>query len=408
MDAPHLGPFSRHLARLCLSLTLAWASGLALAGPSTPTAPLPQGADPGNVTISGISSGAGMALQYAIAHSASVKGVATIAGPSWGCARGYVTQAINQCMCGVNRPLPDALPLAQSLAKSGDIDKPLASGRPQKLAAAFVFHSPLDATVVASTGEASADFLQRFIGTPPVVDRGHTTNDSDEAGHGILSPQGADACRLAPATDKTFVRRCGDEDNALDLFKALYPAVTFDATRRTDNVADADLVPFDQKPFVDAVLQQGDYIAPDGLLYYFYPTRSARRARLDMADQGLVYSPPACRVAGARCGLHVALHGCKQDVKTFARTTGYVHWAELYRVVVVFPAVNQGGSPVSESCAAGPVSSMADYAWYQPNPNGCWDWWGYLDGTERTRYLTKRGPQMQVLERIVQHMTTSP
>jgi poly(3-hydroxybutyrate) depolymerase len=367
---------------------------------------LPHGADAANITISGISSGAGMAVQYAVAHSASVKGVASIAGPSWACAQGYVTKAVNDCMCGRNTPLPDAEPLAHRLASSGDID-PLQGGKPAALDEAFVFHSAKDVIVVPSTGEASIKFLKAFTGKAPKVDHGNVGDGSNQAAHGILAPQGADSCQ-ATSSDHTYVRHCGEEDNARDLFKALFPSVVFDPSKRTDSIPEGDIQPFDQRPFVNAVVKQGDYIAADDLRFYLFPTRTERRKHLDMADHGYYYVPPSCRAAGAKCGVHLALHGCKQDVLEFARTTGYAHWAELYRVIVVYPAIKQGTNPVSESCSAGALSAIADYAWYQPNPNGCWDWWGYLDGSERTRYLSKRAPQMQVLERIVEAVTQQP
>jgi len=386
----------RLIAGLCTLLTAAHTSL------AQPLSPLPRGAHIEQVTVSGISSGAAMALQYAVAHSASVNGVAAIAGPSWGCAKGFVSTAINDCMCG-RQAVPSALPLAQELARSGAID-PLANGRPQALSRGFIFHSPLDATVVASTGQASATFLASFIGTPPVVDNGNSSDDSDHAGHGIISPGGTDRCEAGPK-DHSYVRQCGQEDNARDLFHALFPEVSQDRSLRRTTVSAADIQPFDQRPFVRAVTRSGEYIAPDALALFFYPVRSERRQRLDMAATGYFHVPPSCRQAGARCGLHIAFHGCKQQVREFALTTGYVNWAELHKQIILFPAIDQGSSPVSESCSSGALNKVVDTAWYQPNPNGCWDWWGYLDGTERTRYLTRNSPQMRVVEQMVKAIT---
>lgn len=400
MRLPELPPALRHMPTALLSLALLTGGLEARA-----EAPLPTGADPARVSISGISSGAAMAVQYAVAHSSQVAGVGSIAGPSWGCAQGRVSLAINACMCG-KQPLADALPMARKFAANGEID-PLAGERPQRLSRGFIFHSAGDATVVASTGEASVRFLQQFIGQPPVVDRGNPADGSDRAAHGILSPKGRDNC-TATGEQATFVRHCGEEDNARDLFRALYPDVPFDPARRTEAPAEADFQPFSQQPFIDAVLATSPYIAPDELWLYMWPVRTARRDRLDLAAQGVAYVPPSCRAAGARCGVHVALHGCRQDVKVFARTTGFARWADLYRLIIVYPAIAQGSSPVSESCGSAPVSSWADSAWIQPNPNGCWDWWGYLDGGDRTRHLTRRAPQMQAIEGMVKAVTATP
>src|SRR3954471_1309520 len=47
---------------------------------------LRRGGDPHQVSISGLSSGGAMALQYAVAHSSSIIGVGSVAGPAWDCA----------------------------------------------------------------------------------------------------------------------------------------------------------------------------------------------------------------------------------------------------------------------------------------------------------------------------------
>lgn len=354
----------RHPLRLFAGLCTLFAA--VLASQAQATSPLPRGAQIDQVTVSGISSGAAMALQYAVAHSASVNGVAAIAGPSWACAKGFVSTAINDCMCG-RQPVPSALPLARELARSGAID-PLVNGRPQALNRGFIFHSPLDATVVASTGQASANFLASFIGAPPVVDNGNAGDGSNRAGHGIISPGGSDRCEAGPK-DRSFVRQCGQDDNARDLFHALFPGVAQDPAKRLAQVSATDIQAFDQRPFIREVTRSGEYIAPDTLAFFFYPTRSERRQRLDLA------------------------------------TTGYVHWAEQHKQIILFPAIDQGGSPVSEACSSGAVNKVVDSAWYQPNPNGCWDWWGYLDGAERTRHLTRNGLQMRVIEQMVKAIT---
>jgi hypothetical protein len=48
-------------------------------------------------------------------------------------------------------------------------------------------------------------------------------------------------------------------------------------------------------------------------------------------------------------------------------------------------------------------------SWYfEPNPNGCWDWWGYLDTYSRKDRYTKDGPQIRLIERIITEVTASP
>lgn len=365
---------------------------------------LARAANGRDVSLSGVSSGAAMAVQYAVAHSASVVGVGSIAGPGWGCADGRVSQAINDCMCG-RQPLASTVDAARTLAAKGDIDR-LASGRPQALKRSYVFHSAADATVVEQSGQASIDFLSAFIGQAPVIDRGQDADGSKQAGHGILSPDGADSCR-ADGSETSYVRRCGAADNAGSLFHALYgEGASFAAGQRVSSIAADDIWPFDQQRLIDEVKRGGSTVASDSLLFYFFPYTSSRRDNFDLATTGWLYVPPSCRPAGSGCRVHVALHGCKQDPRTFAATAGYNNWAEHYKVIVVYPAVKPDVPIAEEVCRMAPIEALANLSWVEPNPNGCWDWWGYLDtGVPEKRYLTKAAPQMQVIERIIAELT---
>lgn len=360
---------------------------------------LKRGGNGKEVSISGVSSGAAMAVQYAVAHSRSIAGVGAIAGPGWGCADGSFAQALNDCMCG-RQPLASRVEAARKLAASGAIDK-LVADRPQALQRAYVFHSAADATVVGPSGKAGIDFLAAFMGKPPLADWGAAADDSDHAGHGIVSPDGNDACRLN-GKETSYVRRCKQADNAGKLLHALYGQGAFDAGKRAGPVPDSEVWQFDQRPFISQVKAGTGNIASDDW-YFGWPYSTARRQNLDLADTGYLYVPPACRAAASNCRVHVALHGCKQDAREFAIKAGYNNWAQHYRVIVVYPAVKPG-APVSEAaCQMPPANAFADLMTAKPNPNGCWDWWGYLDGwgASKNRYLTKKSPQMQVLERMI-------
>lgn len=365
---------------------------------------LERGASARDLGISGVSSGAAMALQYAVAHSAAVAGVGAIAGPGWGCADGRVSQAINDCMCA-RRAVAPKLAAARALAGGGAAIDSLVAGKPQALRQAYVFHSRDDRTVAEPAGTASVDFLAGFIGRPPVVDRGNAGDGSDRAGHGIISPDGSDACS-ADGAQATYVRRCGAADNAGKLLLTLYgQGAAYDASKRAAVSAVGELWQFDQQRLIDAVRKDGATIASDRLWLGLWPYKSSRRKSFDMAATGYLYVPPSCRQAAGNCRIHVALHGCKQDAKTFAATAGYNNWAEHYKVIVVYPALKPDAPLAGEVCGMEAVSAIADGAWAEPNPNGCWDWWGYLDTGVDNRYLTKQGPQLQVIERVIAELT---
>jgi poly(3-hydroxybutyrate) depolymerase len=104
------------------------------------------------------------------------------------------------------------------------------------------------------------------------------------------------------------------------------------------------------------------------------------------ADNGYLYVPEACK-SGAQCRLHVAFHGCKQGGDNdppfgniFARFAGYNEWAKNNRMVVLYPQV------------------QAENYW-PINPQGCWDWWGFLYTGDD--YATLRGKQIKAVAQMI-------
>jgi poly(3-hydroxybutyrate) depolymerase len=76
--------------------------------------------------MAGLSSGGAMAVQYHVAHSASVAGAGAIAGVPYYCAQGSLWSALNQCMTpGTWSSVPGASQLkvqSELLEKTGRID----------------------------------------------------------------------------------------------------------------------------------------------------------------------------------------------------------------------------------------------------------------------------------------------
>jgi hypothetical protein len=104
------------------------------------------------------------------------------------------------------------------------------------------------------------------------------------------------------------------------------------------------------------------------------------------ADNGYVYVPESCK-SGAACRLHVAFHGCKQGGDNdhpygdiFARFAGYNEWAKNNRIVILYPQV------------------QAENYW-PINPQGCWDWWGFLYTGDD--YATLSGKQIKAVAQMI-------
>lgn len=377
-------------------------------------------ADRNGLTLSGVSSGAAMAVQYAVAHSATVAGVGSIAGPGWGCAQGSVQTAIDTCMCGRGE-LSSMHATARKLAQNpnGGLDRlepdPTQAARllPRSLRRSYVFHSRADETMTAAPQEQAIEFLRAYTGQEPVVDRGTPADKSDRAGHGILSPDGSDSCASSQA-DKTYIRNCDRHDNVASLFRALYGAPPDDISAQQPVQTDKGIIAFRQTPFIDAVAatRPAIQLAPDGIMPFW--RFSARRQKFDLADTGYLFVPEQCRRANVNCKVHVALHGCKQNAEYFARHAGYNRWAQRYNVIVVYPAIG-AYQPAAASTGSLCHKSQAWQSWgwslfaaYAPkvNYNGCWDWWGYLDDTaDRGRYLTQRSPQIRFIKLLVDALT---
>ena len=85
----------------------------------------------------------------------------------------------------------------------------------------------------------------------------------------------------------------------------------------------------------------------------FFTTREA----ISLSRVGYIYVPHTC--AAEPCRLHVAFHGCKQDLESvhddFIRDAGYNQWAASNSIVVLYPQATGSAA----------------------NPNRCWDFWGY-------------------------------
>ena len=125
----------------------------------------------GESSVSGISSGAFMAVQFGTAWSSVIKGVGVIAGGPYWCAKADADDFINgftlpimtatgSCMKGPPPDLDIFTAKADAKAASGEID-PLQNLRGQKV---YLFHGTNDAVVVKPVTDAAADFYRHYLG----------------------------------------------------------------------------------------------------------------------------------------------------------------------------------------------------------------------------------------------------
>jgi poly(3-hydroxybutyrate) depolymerase len=292
------------------------------AGPDAPADRATFNIDRSRISVSGISSGAYMAGQLHVAHSATFQRAALLAGGPYFCAEGSLQKALGPCIQGGDTGLDALVSHAAEMANSGQIDalENLADDR------VWLFHGVQDVRVSKDVVTAAIALYERIADGIETV-----FVDDVDVTHGMPTIDKGVPCGESKAP---FLNACG-YDAAGALLAALHAPL---ASRTT---ASGELREIDQPGFEEAGLLQKAYL----------------------------YVPASC-ATGENCGVHVAFHGCQQSAEfigdTFVRDAGYNEWAESNRLLVLYP-----------QAASSKVAPM--------NPLGCWDWWGYTGANYATK-----------------------
>ncbi|CDG85840.1 extracellular catalytic domain type 2 short-chain-length polyhydroxyalkanoate depolymerase [Janthinobacterium agaricidamnosum] len=334
---------------------------IALASHAANPAALPAyQADISQTSVSGLSSGAFMAAQFAVAYSGTVIGAGIVAGgpfycagaPSIGYYTPYLINAMTTCMDPASKNLPPPVPsvlwsAAQNFERSGDID-PTSNIKQQKV---YIFSGSKDETVITQVVNQTKAFYQ-LAGTPDSQIR-YVTNVA--AGHAILTDSSQDkACAV---TKSPYINDC-DFVQARDILQQIYAPLNPPATKLSGKI-----IAFNQSSFVRSTLSS-------------------------MSHTAYAYIPQACN--SQSCKVHVAFHGCQQGAETigdhFYARTGYNQVADTNNIIVLYPQANP--SP------------------YVPyNPNGCWDFWGYTSANAlMPNFYTKTSVQMAAVKAMLDRL----
>lgn len=332
----------------------------------------PYNAEIGESSISGISSGAFMAVQFGTAWSSIIKGVGIVAGGPFYCAQasaadiwnGYslpVAIATGPCMTG---PAPDLhffVDKADEKAASRDID-PTSDLSHQKI---YLFHGFNDTVVAKPVTDAAAEFYRHYIGQAGSGNLFYQTTVG--AGHSqvVLKAQQANGLNACMVNQSPYINQC-NYDQAGIILQHIYGAL---------NPPNSGKLSGTIKSFA-----QAKYTDPD------------EPGALGMGDIGYVFVPKDCEPEqGAACRVHIALHGCKQDVgeigTLYVDDAGYNAWADTNRIIVLYPQT-----------AARPLPEFPSF-----NPQACWDWWSYV--THDDSYVTKSGRQIKAIKLMLDALT---
>ncbi len=340
-------------------ISLRLAALLAFLNPLAPAAaapPLPaMDADLSGLTVSGVSSGGYMAVQFHVAHSRLVRGAGVIAGGPYACADGSTWHALTRCMSPSSwAPLPSVEDLrsrTEAAAGSGRIDQ--TSGL--RGSRVWLFSGGQDTIVKTPVMDRLAAYYALWL-TPDAIQY----VKQRDAVHAMISaadPQ-ANAC---DSSESPYINRCGDLDAAGEILAQLLGPLN------VPTAAEGETLLFDQRPFV------GGQAVDAGL-----------------ADEAYVYVPRACRQTS--CRVHVVFHGCRQSAaqvgRRFVDGAGYKRWADSNRLLILYPQTTPRYGP-----------AWGSTTWIS-NPFACWDWWGY-SGPD---YATRDGRQIKAVRTMLERL----
>ena len=324
-----------------LSITTFAAALLAVAVAGTPTI------DKNTLTVSGISAGAAMAVQYQVANSARIRAAGIIAGLPYYCAQMSSLSGAFECMDDPETINVQTLDWEMNTsATEGNID-PVANLENH---AVMLFSGVFDTVVNQGSMKKLAQQYQNVR-----VARLQTYfNYSAE--HAWITNSYGNACSHLGTP---FINNCG-----LD-FAGEFLEMAFAQMGETFNHNKSAFVAANLKTF-----SQADFGA------------DAFTNSLD--STGYYYVPAACAAsapAANKCHVHVNFHGCEQQKAaigdTYVSHTGLNEWAESNNVIVIYPQAT--------------ANALAE------NPKACFDWWGYTG----EHYADKYGAQIAFTNAVV-------
>jgi len=334
----------------------------------------------GNSSVSGLSSGAFMAVQLHLAHSASFSGAGVIAGGPFRCVEsfrpaGFMAETDyvqNALYIGMNPLLPKTGPhadklalLARETAQAGAID-PISNLADDRI---YIFTGSADSIVYSDVVECTRQFYE-MLGVKP---ENIFYDDQMAAGHSIITDNPEDS----PLNNNRppYINNGGFMQSH-EILRHIYGGLKPPSERLTGR-----MLRFDQTEFFDG------------------------KARASMSPYGYAYLPKSVE-EGALARIHIALHGCRQgynytdyvygraDISNqppygnrYITTTGYNHMADSNDIIVLYPQ--------AQGIDDGSIL----------NPKGCWDWWGYSSpNPDQPDYYSRDAIQIKAIHSMLSRL----
>ncbi len=311
-----------------------------------------------DLTVSGLSSGAYMAVQMHVSHSRAINGSAIFAGGPFYCAESNLEYAEHKCMDNeLGYPETEKLvELTRADATSALVDDPDIHMKNDKI---YLFSGKDDTVVKQTVAQSLRSYYEAFTASSNII-----AEFNVEAEHCIPTLDEGVPCATL---ESPYIGLC-HFDGAGHALHTLYQnsrqGFTFpekEARAALTRQQESNLFAFDQTP----------YYLQDGLS--------------SLSDVGYIYIPSPCQDGKATCRLHVSFHGCEQNLdkigNEYALHAGFNALAEANNIVVLYPYAK--------------VSNLVPY-----NPKGCWDWWAYTG----VYYGTKKGVQVEFVRKIIDRL----
>lgn len=295
-----------------------------------------------DITLSGLSAGAYFTVQFHVAYSSLISGVAVFAGGPFYCAESSLEIAEGKCMdTSLGGPsIPYLIDLTYADANLGLIDYPTHMYNDR----VYLYSGEKDSVVSPTVVKSLLSYYSAFTNPINIV-----ADFNVKAEHCFPTLDYGEECTTLGSP---YIGNC-KFDGAGVALKNIYPKLNL--TRGTS--INENLFSFDQTP-------------------YFSSLKSS------IGDTGYIYIPSSCQSGINSCHLHISFHGCEQTLdligNQYAADTGFNSWAEENDIIVLYPYVK--------------VSSVIPY-----NPKGCWDWWSYTGDN----YGLKSGVQLQFVRSLI-------
>jgi poly(3-hydroxybutyrate) depolymerase len=307
--------------------------------------------NPVTASVSGLSSGAFMAVQLGVAYSSTFPvGFGVFAGGPFDCAR---NQRYTNCMYNATPSI--TTPEANMSSWSGTKIDPLSNLTSSRF---YGWYGGQDFTV----GANPMNQLKAELQAKGITAANTSWNPLSSAGHTFPTNYDGSGDNSCGSTASPYVSNCG-YDGAGAVLQWMYGSLN-----APTNSPGGTLLQFDQTEFIPA----GN----------------------GMDTTGYVYIPTSCANMGP-CKVHVSLHGCFQSANniglTYVNNTYYNNWADTNGIIILWPQA----LPDNTSHATTDSGSMS-------NTPGCWDWLGWYGNN----FDQKGGAQAAAIVAMVNRITS--